>query len=65
MLVMYRERQRLGEDVGYVIVSVDLAHLNVPVSDVLSYFQVAPVDMPRALARAPVLGQLNGARVVD
>eukprot|EP00965_Chrysotila_dentata_P160163 5289512-Pleurochrysis_carterae.AAC.1 len=62
---MYRGQQRLGEDVGDVVVGVDLTHLNVPVSYVLSYFQIAPVNMPRALAKAPVLGQFAGARVVD
>eukprot|EP00965_Chrysotila_dentata_P113327 3745170-Pleurochrysis_carterae.AAC.1 len=44
MLVMYRGRQRLGEDVGHVVVGVDLACLDMPVSDVLSHLQVAPVD---------------------
>eukprot|EP00965_Chrysotila_dentata_P103660 3421583-Pleurochrysis_carterae.AAC.1 len=62
MLVMHRRRQRLGEDVGHVIIGMNLVHLNAPVSDVLSHFQVASIDMPRTLARAPVLGQLDGAR---
>eukprot|EP00965_Chrysotila_dentata_P151097 4994173-Pleurochrysis_carterae.AAC.1 len=60
---MHIGRHELGEDIGHVLGRVDLADLDAPMRDVLAYLQVAPIDVPRALARTPVLLQLNGARV--
>eukprot|EP00965_Chrysotila_dentata_P144706 4780249-Pleurochrysis_carterae.AAC.1 len=56
--------QRLRKDVGHVVVRSDLARFNFPVRDVLPHLQVASIDVPRALAGAPLLGQLDSARVV-
>eukprot|EP00965_Chrysotila_dentata_P048705 1616191-Pleurochrysis_carterae.AAC.2 len=49
------------ENVGHVVVGVELAHLDMVVRDVPSYLQVAPINMPCSLAGAPLFGQLDGA----
>eukprot|EP00965_Chrysotila_dentata_P104761 3460347-Pleurochrysis_carterae.AAC.1 len=64
MFVMHGGQQRLSKDVGHVIVRSNLAYLDAPVRDVLPHLQVAPIDVPRTLARAPLIGELDSARVV-
>eukprot|EP00965_Chrysotila_dentata_P246950 6207454-Pleurochrysis_carterae.AAC.4 len=64
VLVMHVGKQRFCEDVRHVLARVDFADLDASVRDVLSNLQVAPIDVPRALAATPVLRQFDGARVV-
>eukprot|EP00965_Chrysotila_dentata_P205395 6182934-Pleurochrysis_carterae.AAC.1 len=65
VLSVYVRRERLGEDVGRVVIGVDLAHLVAPVRHVIAHLQILPIDMSRALTRSALLRQLDRSAVVD
>eukprot|EP00965_Chrysotila_dentata_P014344 475395-Pleurochrysis_carterae.AAC.1 len=48
---MHVRRERLGEDVGRVVVGVDFAHFDASVRNVPAHLQVSPVNVSRSLAR--------------
>eukprot|EP00965_Chrysotila_dentata_P131818 4358287-Pleurochrysis_carterae.AAC.1 len=64
MFVMRVRRRRFREDVRYVVVRPNLAHLNASVRHVLSHLQVASVNMSRALAGVPFFPEFHCPRVV-
>eukprot|EP00965_Chrysotila_dentata_P100740 3328210-Pleurochrysis_carterae.AAC.1 len=65
MSVVHGGGQDLGERVGNIVVGVYLAHLDESMRDMLSHFEVTPISMSGALARAALLGQLDRSAVVD
>eukprot|EP00965_Chrysotila_dentata_P062357 2066358-Pleurochrysis_carterae.AAC.1 len=65
MSVVHRGWQRLREHVRDVVICVYLAHLDEPVRDALPHLEITSIDMPRALTRAALVGQLDRCAVVD
>eukprot|EP00965_Chrysotila_dentata_P203004 6181465-Pleurochrysis_carterae.AAC.1 len=65
VLLVHLRREGIGEDVGRVVIGVDLAYLDAPVRHVLSHLKILPVDMSLALKRSALLRQLDRSAVVD
>eukprot|EP00965_Chrysotila_dentata_P061967 2053375-Pleurochrysis_carterae.AAC.1 len=65
VLSVHVRREGLGEDVGRVVIGVDLTHLDAPVRHIFSHLQVSPVDVSRAFTRSALLRQLDRSAVVD
>eukprot|EP00966_Prymnesium_polylepis_P069600 1618403-Prymnesium_polylepis.1 len=60
-----RRLERLGQQVGGVLVGRDVHDLDFAVMNPLAHLEVAPLDVGAAMAAAAILGESQGALVVD
>ena len=56
--------ERLGEHVRVVLPGRDMLHDNLTISNKLAHLEIATLNVPRALARPRVLGELYSTLVV-
>ena len=62
---MVRLEETLSEDVGWVIAGRNVCDRDLIFGHEFTDFEVTTSDVPRTIARAPILGQFDRAGIVD